>query len=125
LIKKQITLYLLIGAFHNLIFLLFYYFFTNHLNIDPTIFIVFSYPIFIFIPFYLNGKYTFNKKISFEKYLKFFSSFAIILLSNIFFLEIFYRYLKFNHTYVQIFFTILCAIISFLISKYFIFRKKN
>ena len=123
MIKKQFIIYFLIGVFHNVLFLVSYYYFTTHLYIDPTIFILLSYPLFIFIPFYLNGKYTFHVGIDLRKYFKFFITYALILIGNVFFLELFFRYLKFDHNYTQIVFTILSSIISFIISKNFIFNK--
>ena len=123
MIKRQISSYVLIGLFHNIVFLVSYFFFTNILNINPSLFVIFSYPILIFIPYYLNGKFTFKVDLNIKSYVKYFLSFALLNIFNVLILEFFYNYLKFNHNLVQISFVIITAVVSFIISKIYIFKK--
>ena len=120
--RKQVYLYLLIGTLQNLFFFFSFYFFTTILNFDPTIFVILSYPFFLFIPFYLNGKFTFKGVTNIENYLKYCTSFIALFLLNILTLEFFYRHLEINHNLVQIIFIILTTIVSFFITK-FIFNN--
>ena len=123
MIKRQISSYVLIGLFHNFVFLISYFFFTNIININPSLFVIVSYPILIFIPYYLNGKFTFKVDLNIKSYVKYFISFALISIFNVLILEFFYSYLKINHNLVQVSFIIITAIMSFIISKIYIFKK--
>jgi len=120
--KKQIINFLIIGSI-NTIFYYAIYSALIYIDIDYKLSVLIATMIGVFFSFKTFGKYVFNNSDKMLLY-KFFLVYIILYISNILLISIMQS--KLHNYYISgLIATVCCAVLSFILNKWYVFNKKK
>jgi len=122
MLDKQIIKFIVTGSVNTVVYYLLFSFFI-YIQLDYKIAVLFATIIGVLFSFKTFGKYVFNNKNNKLIY-KFFIVYAVIYILNILFIYLFNLYVN-DYYSSGLFSTLICAIISFVLNKNYVFKDSD